>query len=70
MKFSAYVVELTATWPGAFEVGQVACIGDEVYVEPKGAICVSLALDSTGTELIGRTHRLNYDEWTSFKEIK
>lgn len=67
MKFSAYVIEVSATWTGRYQEGQVVCIGDEVYVEPKGAICISLAIDSNTSEMIGLTHRLNYDEWTTFK---
>ena len=45
-------------------------MADEVYVEPKGAICISLALDADTSEIIGLTHRLNDDEWTTFKNIK
>ena len=43
------------------------CIGDEVYVEPKGALCVSLKTESS--EIVGRTHRLNDAEWEDFKDL-
>ena len=61
-------MNIEATW-STYQAGQVMCIGDEVYVDPKGAICVSLATDSDTLEIVGLTHRLNLAEWTSFKAI-
>ena len=65
------------SWAGGkYLEGNVACISDEVYVDPKGAICISLGLDMEDTDgdgdsmdLIGLTHRLNNDEWLLFKDI-
>ena len=45
-------------------------------MDPKGAICISLALDTEdadgdgdSTDLIGLTHRLDNAEWLIFKDI-
>ena len=77
-KFSAYALEFEVTWSGGkYQEGNVVCVSDEVYVEPKGAICVSLAPDTADdadedgdtTDLIGLTHRLNDAEWQSFRKV-
>ena len=75
-KFSAYVLEFEVSWTDRYEEGNIVCVSDEVYVEPKGAICISLAVDIADidedgdtTDLVGLTHRLNDAEWQSFKEV-
>ena len=40
-----------------------------VNVLPKGAICISLALDTSLNRMTGHTHRLNHQEWKDFLAI-
>ena len=64
------MIEVQSLWLNRYQDGQVFCLGDEVYVEPKGAICVSLSENFDTGEITGLTHRLDDEEWESFKEIE
>ena len=70
LQFSPYVIELKATWPiEKYREGQIVCIGDQINVNPKGAICISLAQNSATYEMMGHTHRLNDEQWQEFKDV-
>ena len=45
-------------------------MGDEVYSEPKGAICISLFNDVDTGDIGAQTHRLNDEEWETFRTIE
>ena len=45
-------------------------MGDEVYSEPKGAICISLFNDVDTGDIGAQTHRLNDEEWETFRTLE
>ena len=45
-------------------------MGDEIYVEPNGAICVSLFNDVNTGGVGTQTHRLSDAEWETFRAVE